>query len=482
MIIYIIICFICIVSLLLLYSRINSSSGYKRIYSNKNNLERLPKKNENNVFIYWDGYKYKLIQILHKLIYLYSNNEKNYKVYFVNSNNLYNYIDFIPLFFNKMKVNHKSDYIRYKLIYKYGGIWLDSDTIVMSDLRSLFAIFKNKDGFFMKENNKIIFSGVFGSKPETELLNKVIFEIDRILSRKKHNLNWSDIGPELLTKIYRKNKYLFSNYTIYDGLDNMYPVNWDNCVSEFVEKPYNNYKNLIRQFQPLIVIVNSVYKKLEDMSIDQILNSNIPINYFLNNSFKNVNFQINSKKLNKTFNCFIATTGKKCLQRMLNSLLPQLTENDCITIVFDGHSSIPYFDFSLAKCKINQYFEPVALGYWGHGVRNKYAPLLEKRDFVLHADDDDIYNNNAFYYLRNICNDENILYITLMKSNSGIYGKKIKEGMLGTPCGVIPYEYNKQSEFLLRRGGDGAFYEKLAYLHSNNIVFLDKIIYIVRDG
>ena len=72
--------------------------------------------------------------------------------------------------------------------------------------------------------------------------------------------------------------------------------------------------------------------------------------------------------------------------------------------------------------------------------------------------------------------------LIIKKCNRHIYGKKIKEGMLGTPSGVIPYDYNKKSEFLLRRGGDGAFYEKLGYLYPNNIVFLDKIIYIVREG
>jgi hypothetical protein len=165
---------------------------------------------------------------------------------------------------------------------------------------------------------------------------------------------------------------------------------------------------------------------------------------------------------------------------MLNSLLPQLTKDDCLTLVFDGHSSIPKFDLSLAKCKVNQYYEPTALKYWGHGIRNKYASLLEKRDFILHADDDDTYVYDAFNYLRNVCNCNNNLYITLMKSKSGIFGRKIKENSIGTPCGVIPYEYNKKSEFLPRYGGDGAFYEKLEKLYPNNIKFLDKIIYLVR--
>ena len=481
--IYIIICIITI-TILSLYYMLNTKNKYEKIYSNYNNkyyTQIKPKKNEKNVFIYWEGYKYNLIQILHKLIYLHSNNEKNYKVYFVNTYNLYNYVDFTPSFFNKMKINHKSDYLRYKLIYKYGGIWLDSDTIVMNDLSSLFENIKNNDGFFIKEDNKIICGGVFGSKPETPLLKKIISTIDKVLNEKKHNLNWSDIGPELLHNLYKQDRSLFSKYIIYNGLDNMYPINWDKCLLEFVEKPYNNHENLVKQFQPLVIIVNSVYKKLDNMNIKQILDSNMPINYFLNKSFERVNFQIkNIKNLNKTFNCLIATTGRKSLQRMLNSLLPQLTTEDCLTIVFDGHSTVPYFDFSLGKCKINQYFESIPLGYWGHGIRTKYGPLLEQRDFVVHADDDDIYTEDAFQYFRNICNDKNILYITLVKSDSGVYGKKIKEGSLGTPCGVIPYEYNKKSEFLPRIGGDGAFYEKLAKLYHRNIIFLNKIIYIVR--
>ena len=39
---------------------------------------------EKNIFIYWIGKEYKLLKILKELIYLHSNNEKNYKVHFLN--------------------------------------------------------------------------------------------------------------------------------------------------------------------------------------------------------------------------------------------------------------------------------------------------------------------------------------------------------------------------------------------------------------
>jgi hypothetical protein len=80
---------------------------------------------------------------------------------------------------------------------------------------------------------------------------------------------------------------LYENYKIFNGLDNLYPVNWNNCVKEFIEKPYENYKKIIRSNQPLVVLVNSVYKKLEDLSEDEILKMNMPLNYFINLSNKN---------------------------------------------------------------------------------------------------------------------------------------------------------------------------------------------------
>lgn len=42
------------------------------------------------------------------------------------------------------------------------------------------------------------------------------------------------------------NPNLFENYKIFLGLDNLYPVNWDKCSTEFINKPYDNYKNIIQ--------------------------------------------------------------------------------------------------------------------------------------------------------------------------------------------------------------------------------------------
>jgi glycosyltransferase involved in cell wall biosynthesis len=187
----------------------------------------------------------------------------------------------------------------------------------------------------------------------------------------------------------------------------------------------------------------------------------------------------NNKEI--TFNILIATVGRPSLQNMINSLNNQLNENDCLTIVFDGHLSLPSFDLSQLKCKVNQYFEPINLGYWGHAIRNKYSDLLEKRDFIMHADDDDIYIENTFNFFRKKCINTNTLYIGCMKFNKTIIPKNniIKEGNIGTPCGIIPYDLNLKGKWLERSGGDGAFYEQISQ-YTNKILFLEKVFYIIR--
>ena len=111
------------------------------------------------------------------------------------------------------------------------------------------------------------------------------------MNQKLYNTNgkimWSEIGSTMLRNMYYENPNLYENYYIFNGLDNIYPVNWNKCVSEFINKPYDNYKIIIREYQPLIVLVNSVYKALEKKTEQEILKGNMPLNYFINKSFGN---------------------------------------------------------------------------------------------------------------------------------------------------------------------------------------------------
>jgi hypothetical protein len=242
----------------------------------------------NNIFIYWIGNEYKLIMILRNLIYLHN---KQYNIHFINDDNVHQYINDIPPKYNTLIPALKADYIRVNVICDYGGIWLDSDTIIMDSLDSLFDIFKkndnnNKDGFLIRENNDLICNGIFGSKKNTLLMKSWKKKINTIL-HKKSNIEWNDIGSNILN--FQINKTYLDTYHIFNGLDNLYPINWTHCVNNFIDRPYDNYKEITRDYQPLIILVNTVYKALENYTIKKILNSKMPINYFINKSFQNLN-------------------------------------------------------------------------------------------------------------------------------------------------------------------------------------------------
>ena len=109
-----------------------------------------------------------------------------------------------------------------------------------------------------------------------------------ILDIAQGSIGWTDIGSKLLQRIYDTNADLYSDYQIFNGLDNMYPINWNRYVREFIDLKYDNYTTIVRKYQPLVVLVNSVYRKLETLSEKEILEGSMPLNYFINKSLENM--------------------------------------------------------------------------------------------------------------------------------------------------------------------------------------------------
>ena len=250
--------------------------------------------NKRTVYIFWEGKEYKLIQVLRKLMYLHSNNNQNYTIKLLNRSNIENYID-IPkdIEFDKLQVQHQADYIRIAVIYKYGGIWLDSDIIVLNNLNDLFKYLEENDGFFITEQkilynyDKWIYNGIFGSKANTPLLKECLHKMTNILTTKKQNIAWVEIGNLLLSEIY-KNTSLFDNYKIINGPDSMYPSDWQNNKKELLENDYSTFVNIERDFQPCLILTGDVYKNMEDYTYDQIIkDKKNPLNYFVQKSIEN---------------------------------------------------------------------------------------------------------------------------------------------------------------------------------------------------
>ncbi len=181
----------------------------------------------------------------------------------------------------------------------------------------------------------------------------------------------------------------------------------------------------------------------------------------------------------------IATIGRSSIFDMLESLEPQLSEKDYLTIVFDAKDKDGVFldvveYVNTFRCTSSVIMEEKNLGWWGHAIRNKYKKL--PGDFILHADDDDIYAEDAMEIIRKTCTDMSTLYIFKMQYKAGhsIWRTpQIIHCEIGTPMGVIPSRYNAICSWANAFAGDYNFYTDLEQIVPT-IEFVDHIIYYVR--
>ena len=267
------------------------------VYKSYNRIKResftdtIVNPDENNLFMYWVGPVPDFILYLRKLIYLHSQNQTKYKIHLINRENVKTYIGELPECFDKLKPAHQADYVRVAAVCKYGGIWLDSDTIVMNDLSSMFQKVKTHDGFFVTEDDGYC-NGVFGSKANTPLMQDWFGKVKEKLHEKNENINWTDIGSGIINEYKNKPEYksLITGYYIYDGPNTLYPILWANTGELFVTDP-DKIKKYEKDDQPVIILFwSSIIKYKPDIynMADAIFsNKDTVIGHLLNKSMYN---------------------------------------------------------------------------------------------------------------------------------------------------------------------------------------------------
>lgn len=102
----------------------------------------------------------------------------------------------------------KADIIRLELLYKYGGVFLDADSLCIEPIDDLMD-----NNFLIYENEKVrkglIANGIMGFTPKHPFIRKCIdFIINNEVSQAKTDLlPWQVTGPVLITNTYNGGKY-----------------------------------------------------------------------------------------------------------------------------------------------------------------------------------------------------------------------------------------------------------------------------------
>ena len=124
------------------------------------------------------------------------------------------------------RIPMKADYIRYNLLHKYGGIWLDSDIIVFKDLTDLVKKLKKYEyvGFGCHDSDEKCKASMYGypkpanwvivSRKHSLLLKECINKADKLLDihdKDYFNSHYHLLGRNLIWEsiqnIKSKNKY-----------------------------------------------------------------------------------------------------------------------------------------------------------------------------------------------------------------------------------------------------------------------------------
>lgn len=102
------------------------------------------------------------------------------------------------------------DYVRVKLLEKYGGIWIDIDTIVMDYFDRLIPIFHNVD-FASRINEDGLSAVNFMISQKNGVIIREYSKAQDAAIDQNHFVKWAQIGAFQLTSITRKHPKLYAN-------------------------------------------------------------------------------------------------------------------------------------------------------------------------------------------------------------------------------------------------------------------------------
>lgn len=103
-------------------------------------------------------------------------------------------------------ITAKSNYIRVALLKAYGGVWLDSDTLVLRDFEPVYNALHNLKSDFVYSPQWIssqyhtVGACFMGSQKNGKVISDYQKILDRLIHR-KINFRWGDLGHKILTPL-----------------------------------------------------------------------------------------------------------------------------------------------------------------------------------------------------------------------------------------------------------------------------------------
>ena len=173
----------------------------------------------------------------------------------------------------------KADYLRIAILYYYGGFYFDFDTIVLQSIKPWLE--KLQDYELVWANN----SNFGGQKGSTFL--KICLQVLNHKLNKSSNLQfiWAELGATI-SEIKKILSDKINQYKIpEDEYNGKKSINWkyDNYKTGFISN--QSLDEYYHEKQKIVILHNNLYKKIKEMTKEEVLESEMLLSKYLNFSF-----------------------------------------------------------------------------------------------------------------------------------------------------------------------------------------------------
>lgn len=187
---------------------------------------------------------------------------------------------------NNLKIQHKVDYYRILLLKKYGGLYLDADTIVLRNPIEVFNRLTKHDfvGFGCTGNTctygyGIPSNGIMASRPQGKLITEIYNSIVIQMKNNDSSKSWGyfDFGKKIIwnaiKRLEKKEGYRYYHYSNhYDGTRDK-NGKWV-TTSRIFGTNHINYKHPNKML--FLILYNSGMDEIRHMKRERLLNDSDP--------------------------------------------------------------------------------------------------------------------------------------------------------------------------------------------------------------
>lgn len=217
--------------------------------------------------------------------------KNTFEIVRLNKDNIKKYIPELSEYEQYMKnliIAHKVDIYRIMLMYKYGGLYLDSDIIVLNDLSDINDKLKKFDFIGFGCTGATCFDGyskpsnwAMASRPNSILMGRILQNIKQTIT-KKQSLDYHEIGKmvlwEELEKLANNDDYKYYHYpSTIDGTRDSDGA-WVTNDRIFSNEPIKYTNDLL-----FFTVYNSgIGSNVKKLTREQILNKNWNFTKYIN--------------------------------------------------------------------------------------------------------------------------------------------------------------------------------------------------------